>query len=229
MNEGRNNTILLTVIGIATLLVAIVGATFAFFTARISGSDTTSTLTIKSASGGSATFIGGDTIKVENIYPRGADHAQPWVEKSVRITYNNTTSTYDYKYTLKLNYSNDFGTNQIKYKFEPVTTGYCTMGNVFNETDCRAISGAEWKSVTSSGNIASSDEYLPTGSGNLTLGTGTFTAVSGTSAYAHAYKLTISYPDTNENQNYAGFENKSNTNQEKALTAWVSAEETTNS
>ena len=36
--ENRKNTILLTVIAVATLLVAVVGATFAYFTAQGTGS-----------------------------------------------------------------------------------------------------------------------------------------------------------------------------------------------
>ena len=35
--ENRKNTILLTVIAVATLLVAVVGATFAYFTAQGGG------------------------------------------------------------------------------------------------------------------------------------------------------------------------------------------------
>ena len=44
MKEGNNNTVLLTVIGIATLLVAVVGATFAYFSAQLSGTENQSTM-----------------------------------------------------------------------------------------------------------------------------------------------------------------------------------------
>ena len=40
MNENKSNTLLLTVIGVATLLVAVVGASFAYFTAQLSGTET---------------------------------------------------------------------------------------------------------------------------------------------------------------------------------------------
>ena len=36
MNNNRTNTLLLTVIGVATLLVAVIGASFAYFTAQLS-------------------------------------------------------------------------------------------------------------------------------------------------------------------------------------------------
>ena len=53
MKEGKNNTVLLTVIGIATLLVAVVGATFAYFSAQLSGTENQSTMTIQASNGGS--------------------------------------------------------------------------------------------------------------------------------------------------------------------------------
>lgn len=39
MSEGKNNTVMLTIIGIATLLIAVVGATFAYFSATLTGTD----------------------------------------------------------------------------------------------------------------------------------------------------------------------------------------------
>ncbi len=56
MKEGKNNTVLLTVIGIATLLVAVVGATFAYFSAQLSGTENQSTMTIQASNGGSSTL-----------------------------------------------------------------------------------------------------------------------------------------------------------------------------
>ena len=62
--ENRKNTILLTVIAVATLLVAVVGATFAFFTA--SGSSTTKgDVTVSTGTAGSSTF---GTLTAINIY-----------------------------------------------------------------------------------------------------------------------------------------------------------------
>ena len=66
MKEGRNNTILLTVIGIATLLVAVAGATFAYFSAQSKYEDQNSTLTITAGSGGSMKFESG-LIDLKNI------------------------------------------------------------------------------------------------------------------------------------------------------------------
>ena len=43
-DNSKTNTLLLTVIGVATLLVAVIGSTFAYFTAQVSGSEKTSTV-----------------------------------------------------------------------------------------------------------------------------------------------------------------------------------------
>lgn len=48
MNSGKGNMVLLTIMSIATLLVAVVGATFAYFGALIKGGDTSPTFEITS-------------------------------------------------------------------------------------------------------------------------------------------------------------------------------------
>ena len=73
MENKKGTTVLLTVIGIATLLVALVGATFAYFTASVSGTDTDTDVTITSATLGQVTFTEGTAINLgsdaEPVYP----------------------------------------------------------------------------------------------------------------------------------------------------------------
>ena len=69
MNEQRNNGrgIFYGVIGVATLVVAIVGATFAYFTAQTRYTDESgSTLTIYSSNGTVNKLEGGATLKFDN-------------------------------------------------------------------------------------------------------------------------------------------------------------------
>ena len=61
-NSGRKNTILLTVIGVSTLLVALVGATFAYFTAQLSGNPTNDNVNITT-----------DTYGLTVVYEDGKD------------------------------------------------------------------------------------------------------------------------------------------------------------
>ncbi len=70
MNETKKgNTVLLTVIAVATLLVAVVGATFAYFTASVAGNDTASSVVVKTAQIGTITYTNGNEVKLENAYP----------------------------------------------------------------------------------------------------------------------------------------------------------------
>ena len=71
MNEGKNNTVMLTVIGIATLLIAVVGATFAFFSAQLSGTETEQEYKVVSATIGTE-FTSGDQVVANGIFPQDA-------------------------------------------------------------------------------------------------------------------------------------------------------------
>ena len=85
MSEGKNNTVMLTIIGIATLLIAVVGATFAYFSATLTGTDNEKEYTVKSATVGTQ-FNGGTDITATGIYPK----AEAWGTKTFSIK---TTST----------------------------------------------------------------------------------------------------------------------------------------
>ena len=96
MSEGKNNTVMLTIIGIATLLIAVVGATFAYFSATLSGTDTEKEYTVRSATVGTE-FNGGDQIAAAGIYPK----EEAWGTKtfSIKTTATKGVST-KYKITL---------------------------------------------------------------------------------------------------------------------------------
>ena len=129
MKEGRNNTILLTVIGIATLLVAVVGATFAYFSAQSKYEDQNSTLEITAGSGGSMKFESG-LIDLKNIYPREA----AWATKGFVITNTSESATdADIKYKLSLVSSTDFSSDALTYEFaEAGTDGVCINPKIEN-------------------------------------------------------------------------------------------------
>lgn len=61
-DNSKTNTLLLTVIGVATLLVAVIGATFAYFTAQVSGSETTSTVKMNAGTL-SINYVNGNAIE----------------------------------------------------------------------------------------------------------------------------------------------------------------------
>jgi hypothetical protein len=89
----KKTTILLTILGIATFLMAMVGTTFAYFTATVKGNDTATVTTISAATIG-ATFSDSADISISNIVPG-------W-NASKTITIENTSTTtlqYNIKWT----------------------------------------------------------------------------------------------------------------------------------
>ena len=70
--ENKKNTILLTVIAVATLLVAVVGATFAYFTAS-GAQETTGNVTVSTGTAASSEF---GVIKALNLYADASTFAQ---------------------------------------------------------------------------------------------------------------------------------------------------------
>ena len=131
MKDNRGTTILLTVIGIATLLVAVVGATFAYFTAGVESTDESidTNVTINSATVGTITFTHSNIIDLCDdsialaegqtcvIYPG----AQETKEFTVKADANSTTKVaYDvYLQVLE----NSFVTeNGLGYKVSATST-----------------------------------------------------------------------------------------------------------
>lgn len=70
--ENKKNTILLTVIAVATLLVAVVGATFAYFTAQ-GGAASSAKVTVSTGTAGSSSL---GTFSAINIYADAINFAQ---------------------------------------------------------------------------------------------------------------------------------------------------------
>jgi hypothetical protein len=200
MEKGNDkNAVLLTVIGIATLLVAIVGATFAYFTAQVNYTDSASTLFIKAASGGTATFTGGDPITLTGIYPR----SNAWAERYIVVHFSNSSTNNNWEYALDLEYKNELtGTaNTINFLLERVTT----TGDYGTPT--AAVSGdttivtASSTSATSSGRRAiptnATDSYA-----EIHLADGVMAPTNGGINLTHIYKLSVFFDNqTDANQN----------------------------
>ena len=99
MNNIKSNTIFLSVIGIAALLVAVIGATFAWFSISINGNDNAQDMVITTATLGSITFTDGDAINAANIYP-GAERSKTF---TVAQTDNKAIELVNYNVVLNIN------------------------------------------------------------------------------------------------------------------------------
>lgn len=201
MKEGRNNTILLTVIGIATLLVAVAGATFAYFTAQTRYNDQSSTLIIKSGDSTSLALTG-SYVKLENIYPK----ADAWDTKVISFkndTKTGVTMSNDVNYTLYMNVQNGFSSGALKYTFTQVTgeeNKVCLTK--YGDAACAADQMVTTTDTNTDNLVPNVTEQTPitvTGTGEVTFGNGKF--VEGTQQKAHIYLLTIYFPETGANQN----------------------------
>lgn len=93
MENNRGQSIFLSVVGIATLLVAIIGATFAYFSITVSGNETAQSVEITTAKLGNVTFDAtGAGISITNVYPG-------WSESktfTIQAASADATATIDY-------------------------------------------------------------------------------------------------------------------------------------
>lgn len=67
-HNNKGQTIFLSVVGIATLLVAIIGATFAWFSATVTGNDEASSVIVETATIG-INYTNGNEIVLQNAIP----------------------------------------------------------------------------------------------------------------------------------------------------------------
>ena len=91
----KKNVVLLSVIAVATLLITVVGATFAYYAATISGNPETDTVKITAADNLTITYNGGETITGTNVLPG-------WESTTYTMTVANDND-FDVTYTMKWN------------------------------------------------------------------------------------------------------------------------------
>lgn len=145
MNKKRNIQIATVIIGL--ILTIFAGITYAFFTANIGGSETSTTITVE---GGKLVinYSGGADISLNGIYPKD----EAWVVKNFTLSGTNTTDlNMYYKISLVVD-ENTFSTNLIT--FDLTSTNTSNNGSV-------------------APNLASTN--IATGSNVYALGNGTFT------------------------------------------------------
>ena len=113
----KKHVILLTVIAVATLLITVVGATFAYYTATIEGNKSAQEIKIGSATL-AITYNDGKEIKVRNIvpgwkgtktisieYPKGTDDESSSIDLSYAITWEGVENTFKSEEQSRLKYS----------------------------------------------------------------------------------------------------------------------------
>ena len=173
-NGGKSNTILLTVIGIATLLVVVTGATFAYFAAIVNGNDTATSIQITAGNGGTITFGGGEEITLSNIFPRGTTDGSEWITKNITLTNSanaGSTTTSKYEFTISLDKNTfDFegsdgktvtDSDNIKYTFirDMAKSSGTVTSPVETSTPTKVASGTVIGSGIVANNVANTVAY----------------------------------------------------------------------
>lgn len=187
MNENRGTTVLLTVIGIATLLVAVVGATFAFFTADVQDAEgaVDTDVTVTAANLGTITFTHGKTLTLGTT----ADPAFPGdsATNSFEVAADaDSTVAVDYKVTLE--YTNTF----------PANVDNAEVTNIQYKVWASSSSATgDLSSVAATENAAQWIDVKVGGTGVLDLGT----VKLGTQGTVDTWNITIRLNETGKEQN----------------------------
>ena len=148
--EKRNRNIL--ILSIIALIALFTGLSFAYFSARITGLESASTLSLTAGRMGIVYSEDDASVTVSNIYPR----SEAWLTKQITLTGYNTTD-------LAMKY--DLGINVVTNTF---TNGYLTY-------DLRLVSGANGTPIATKNGVSLN------GTGKKKLGSGTFTNADGDS------------------------------------------------
>lgn len=214
MENNKQNTALLIVIAVATLLVAVVGATFAYFTAN---SSNTSTSTVSTTSGQMTIAYGDGTNTVALADASGVQPSDKiLVNKTFTLTGTNTTGNDTVNgiampYNVGLEYNNTF-TSVAATEANEATAVYGTTGegSLVYWLSATTVAGAtatiDGTTGTYPGQPASNKAVyyralIPTSKTTtdyLHLAKGTFAAK--TTGVAVTFNLIVVFPDTKANQ-----------------------------
>ena len=167
----KNNVIIVMFIVVLTMVIGI-GLSYAFFSARISGEESESTIVMKAGSLSIEYADLSSAITVSKIYPK----EDAWVTKEFKVTGKNTTDlVLFYKIKIVLD-NNEFEGLGLSYSLESKNTG--NNGNIIPSI---------------------SKEYI--GKDDVNLGQGYFVNTGSTSK-EHKYTLKIYFKNNGEDQNY---------------------------
>ena len=189
MSEGKNNTVMLTIIGIATLLIAVVGATFAYFSAQLTGMDKEEVYTVRSATVGTE-FNGGTEVTATGIYPK----AEAWGTKefTVKTTSSKGVAT---KYSITLVIDDNDATsdttisdgNGLIKKFQANALSY-------------TLTAVEANADTAGTMPTATETQIADPSQDITFGTATIYG-NDTTEVTQTYTLSMFFKDTGVDQN----------------------------
>ncbi len=171
---SKKQTTILTVISIATLFFAVVGATFAYFTITVKGNEEASSVMVRTAVLGQVIFEDGQEISILEAYPGD------YMEKT--FTIKNTTGEVEVgiQYNVYLDQTvNEFATNSIDEFQHKIVSSTKTSESEFSV-------------------LGTLDATVPSPSSSAPIFTGTLYGND-----THTYTYRIGLIENNSNQNTA--------------------------
>ena len=172
MNDVKKNNVIIVMFIVVLTMVIGIGLSYAFFSARISGEESESTIVMEAGSLSIEYADLSNAITVSKIYPK----EESWVTKEFKVTGKNTTElVLFYKIKIVLD-NNEFEGLGLSYSLESENTG--NNGNIIPSI---------------------SKEYI--GKDDVNLGQGYFINTGSTSK-EHKYTLKIYFKNNGEDQNY---------------------------
>lgn len=222
----KKNTILLTVIAVATLLVAVVGATFAYFTATATPSGNGDTSEATTATMASVKLTASTAGNSENkVYPGTKNYAGMHVKASKEGT-DTANDNYEITYTVKgtVTLGSAFTAGTVEYTLYRVdTTAVEEVVTCPGPTENATATGTQYTENCTLASELGEDQKIAAGSGTVS-GTGATINVTGqklstngvTDAY---YYLVVEYKNENKDQN---------ADQNKTITVSLDSVEITN-
>lgn len=104
MENSKGQTIFLSVIGVATLLVAIIGATFAWFSVEVQGNESAQSVYVETMKLGSVVFTDNNAITLTQVKPMTLAQAQASGKntKTFSVAQSATDATETLTYTISL-------------------------------------------------------------------------------------------------------------------------------
>ena len=181
MENSKGQTIFLSVIGVATLLVAIIGATFAWFSVEVSGNESAQSVYVETMKLGSVTYTDSNAISLTNVKPMKLETAQNSAsnKKTFTVAQTDTAATETLSYVISL----DVTDNELT----TVDGGYFK----------HSLSGVSSKSSDAGTLVSVALSEVP-GETTNDLGTGTLKGYE-----SHTYTYLIFLQEANDEQNEA--------------------------
>ncbi len=211
-DNNKNNTLLLTVIAIATLLVAVIGATFAYFSSTVNGEDPSIVTAGSALIELNFTSDDGADLSSTGIQPKGLYYMNgdqlvnemvsknAIISKTFKLTQSNNTDknfTYDiYLVVDETTFVNDNPATIQGVDGDAKSLSAKLIGSAETGSAATKIVYVPGKNDVSNVTLTANDGTTTTVKG-VQLGTGTFNAnYTGT----HEYTLEIYFLDSNEKQ-----------------------------